>query len=631
MLVKTSEFDVQGNMPGTTMDMSLSGDSLEHIMDILSDLYSNRPAAVIREYSTNALDAHIISGQTKPIEIQTPNRLNPSLVIRDYGNGMSKQVLIDTYSKYGASTKRSNNLEAGQLGLGSKSGFAYTDQFTVRSVHDGHCCEIIMSRNDRGAAEMTIAVDYETSDPSGVTITIPVPESDVHSMGVYAKDFASYAAPGTIMLDGVLNSHPEVWGQISEDIYFTDTIRNHMVVMGNVGYPVKIFAEDWPWSARQRLIFFVDMGDVDFTPSREELKYTRHTTQTIERLEEHFKTEFQKYATKDLGANPARIDVIKSWGKLSVWRPLISYGVIPDPRGSNDESIFDGTESFRVSLPSDINDPDDHVCHSENTKRKLDIQTAAHLIKNAGIVISDFKAKRLNRDHARKIVAHDSAAAGQLIHLFEGSKDEIGDLVPDAVLYSWEDIKGVKVVKQKTSVKNVSTGFYKGVKIHNRRIIKNGLFEPTGPVYYCSQSYWNGVGRIIPRGDYKVLFVTPSKAEAFLKKNPHAKSLESFINQRRDQCINQINKLDAYNFADARFVGFNPMDFKDESFRGLIIKSKTSARVIRSSGRYVGYGLSNKIESEYPLLAGFREVVSQKHKSHIINYVNMIGEKNASV
>lgn len=635
MLVKTSEFDVQGNMPGTTMDMSLSGDSLEHIMDILSDLYSNRPAAVIREYATNALDSHIISGQTKPIEIQTPNRLNPNLVIRDYGDGMSKQVLIDTYSKYGASTKRGNNLEAGQLGLGSKSGFAYTDQFTVRSIHEGHCCEIIMSRNDRGAAEMTIAVDYETDDPSGVTITIPVPEHDIYSMVEFAQNFAMYAKPGTIMLDGVINAHPDNWGQISENIFFSDAIRSHMVVMGNVAYPVKIFGGDWPWSARQRLIFFVEMGDVDFTPSREELKYTRHTTDTIARLEDDFRAAFSDYASKDLSAEPTRIEIIQAWDKLSSWRSVISYGIVDDPQSMNGDSVFEGTECFQVLLPSDIEDSLDRVYHGDSKKGKLDVQSAIHLMKSSNMVITDFKAKRLSRDHARKIVAHNSETEGKWIHLFDGSKDEIGDLVPNCKIYSWNDIKGQKISRPRTPVKNAANGFYNGVRVQRRgstqRIVANGQFEPTGPVYFCSQKDWGNLGSTLPRGDYKILFVIPSKEESFKKKYPHAKSLNEFLHQRRRQIDNKIKRVDAYTFADSRFSEFNPMDFDDESFRNLVIKSKASARMLTSAKRYVGHGLEQRLRADYPLLDGFWRVQSPKHKKHIIDYINMIGETNASV
>lgn len=635
MLVKTSEFDVQGNMPGTTMDMSLSGDSLEHIMDILSDLYSNRPAAVIREYATNALDSHIISGQTKPIEIQTPNRLNPNLVIRDYGDGMSKQVLIDTYSKYGASTKRGNNLEAGQLGLGSKSGFAYTDQFTVRSIHEGHCCEIIMSRNDRGAAEMTIAVDYETDDPSGVTITIPVPEHDIHSMIEFAQNFATYAKPGTIMLDGVINAHPDNWGQISENIFFTDTIRSHMVVMGNVAYPAKIFKDSWPWSARQRLIFFVEMGDVDFTPSREELKYTRHTTDTIARLEADFRTAFSDYASKDLSADPTRLEIVQAWDKLSSWRSVISHGIVDEPQSMNGDSVFDGTECFQVLLPSDIKDSSDHVYHGDSKKGKLDVQSAIHLMKSSNRVITDFKAKRLSRDHARKIIAHDSGTEGAWVHLFEGSKDEIGDLVPNCKIYSWNDIKDQKISRPRTPVKNASNGFYNGVKVQRRgstqKIVASGLFEPTGPVYFCPQKDWNNLGSTLPRGDYKVLFVMPSKAELFKKRYPHAKSLIEFLDQRRRQMDSKINRIDAHYFADVRFSDFNPMDFDNESFRNLVIRSKASTRMLKSAKRYVGYGLERNLRENYPLLDGFRYINSPTHKKHIIDYINMIGEKNASV
>ena len=73
------------------------------------DLYSDPELAVIREYSTNAFDAHIEAGVTRPIEITTPTHLCPFFKVRDYGFGLDVEDIREIYSQYGASTKRESD------------------------------------------------------------------------------------------------------------------------------------------------------------------------------------------------------------------------------------------------------------------------------------------------------------------------------------------------------------------------------------------------------------------------------------------------------------------------------------------------------------------------------------------
>ena len=56
--------------------MTFDENSIAHLMSVLTDLYSDKPLAVIREYSTNALDAHRAAGNTAPIEVTLPSTLH---------------------------------------------------------------------------------------------------------------------------------------------------------------------------------------------------------------------------------------------------------------------------------------------------------------------------------------------------------------------------------------------------------------------------------------------------------------------------------------------------------------------------------------------------------------------------
>ena len=60
------------------------------VMDILAKLYANPLAAAIREYTSNAIDAHVAAGVDRPVEVTLPSRRNQWLTVRDYGK--SRQI-----------------------------------------------------------------------------------------------------------------------------------------------------------------------------------------------------------------------------------------------------------------------------------------------------------------------------------------------------------------------------------------------------------------------------------------------------------------------------------------------------------------------------------------------------------
>src|SRR4051794_1315710 len=121
MLADKSDLQIESTVSGNRVAMTLDETALVHIMSVLTNLYSDPEKAIIREYATNAWDAHIEGGILRPIEITTPSDLAPFLTIQDYGIGLDEDGIRRIYSKYGASTKRESNDFNGQLGMGCKS------------------------------------------------------------------------------------------------------------------------------------------------------------------------------------------------------------------------------------------------------------------------------------------------------------------------------------------------------------------------------------------------------------------------------------------------------------------------------------------------------------------------------
>lgn len=145
-----------------------------HMMEILSKrLYNNPELAVCRELVCNAIDAHAAVGNKQPVEVTMPNYLNDGrFVVKDYGTGLSEEDVMNLYTTYGASTKQNSNDFIGCLGIGSKSPFAVTDEFSVLSRYKGiattyHCYK------QKGLPVCTKLSQVATDEHDGMTITVP--------------------------------------------------------------------------------------------------------------------------------------------------------------------------------------------------------------------------------------------------------------------------------------------------------------------------------------------------------------------------------------------------------------------------------------------------------------------------
>ena len=133
MKLHTSQNTIEKSSSFQTSNFKI--DATAKAFAILSDsLYSNKIKAVVREISTNAYDAHVAAGcPDKPFYVQIPTKLDTTFAVRDYGTGLSHDDCFGLYTTYFRSDKTDSNKAVGCLGLGSKSPFAYTDQFLVES------------------------------------------------------------------------------------------------------------------------------------------------------------------------------------------------------------------------------------------------------------------------------------------------------------------------------------------------------------------------------------------------------------------------------------------------------------------------------------------------------------------
>jgi hypothetical protein len=325
MKVDREIYDVTSTLEGERIKMKMDENALEHLIAVLTDLYSDPELAVVREYSTNAIDSHIEAGNPNPIEVTLPTHLAPHLIIKDYGVGLSADDIRDIYSLYGASTKRDTNEQTGMLGLGSKSALTYTNQFTVVGTKDGIQTQISVSRDGDGTNTMTLLDESPTTEPNGVEVMIPV--KDVRSMIETAKDFYRFWKPGTVLVNGEEPAHIDgIW--ISDDMVLTKDVRESVVVMGNVPYSVG--EHGFMQVAGYSTVAFVEIGSVNFTPHREDLAMTRKTKETLEVLKERFKSERNAAVQRHITEAPSRVEAVRRTWQM---RDLIGKDFKPKYQG----------------------------------------------------------------------------------------------------------------------------------------------------------------------------------------------------------------------------------------------------------------------------------------------------------
>jgi hypothetical protein len=322
MIADRSDIQVQGNIEGNKIGMKFDENSLVHLMSVLTDLYSDQELAIIREYSTNALDSHVEAGQTRPIEVTTPTSLSPFFKVKDYGVGMDEAGIINTYSKYGASTKRETNEQVGVLGLGCKSALTYTSQFTLVGIKDGVRTMVSIGRDEDGAGSMTILEQSLTVEENGVEIIIPA--KSYNEISRKAQHFFSFWKPGTVLLNGEEPAYAEGFS-VSDSLLIQKNVnlhtRKHIVVMGGVPYPVNEDDLNLPTLSKSySVVAYVNIGDVNFTPSRETLQYTKKTKATLERVALEVEAGLIDAAQKDIDSAASSIEAFR---KSVDWRNII--------------------------------------------------------------------------------------------------------------------------------------------------------------------------------------------------------------------------------------------------------------------------------------------------------------------
>lgn len=162
---------------GSVMSLGETDEEKAVIQSILSSgLYARPMEAVIREYVANGRDAIVAAGKDlaeHPVHIQLPNRENDwTLTITDEGTGMSREALTKRYTGFSLSDKRGDDKATGELGMGSKSGFAVADQITITSTQNGLSTIVVLGATGNGLKRHDELFHGPTDRPDGTVVSL---------------------------------------------------------------------------------------------------------------------------------------------------------------------------------------------------------------------------------------------------------------------------------------------------------------------------------------------------------------------------------------------------------------------------------------------------------------------------
>jgi len=263
------------------------------MFSILTDkLYQNKEGAVIRELSANARDAHVAAGRGEvPFDITLPSWLSNEFKIRDYGTGINPEEFYDIYTNLGHSTKDHEDTSIGAYGLGSKTPFAITDQYTIRNFWQG-TVHVYTAFKDTGMPTVSLIGSEPTDEDNGLEISVDI--TDNGNSSSFKRQCAEQLAYFDVK-PNIIGVPDFEWNEIPELGTGYNVKSGHYgsditIVMGGIPYTssVRGLPDELQTSLRRiELVLVAQLGEVDIPPSRESLEFTPKTIKFLwDKLEE---------------------------------------------------------------------------------------------------------------------------------------------------------------------------------------------------------------------------------------------------------------------------------------------------------------------------------------------------------
>lgn len=284
---KTDTFNIQVN---------------DNAFAILSDiLYQDKELAIVREYISNAYDIHVQTGNLVPCEINIPDKTNLAFEVRDFGTGLSEEDIHRLFCTYFASNKNETNEQIGGFGLGCKSGFAYSDSFSVTSWFNGIKTNYIMTKMGNTPTCIT-GKSYPSDEPSGLKISIPADNhfSLTRVVTGVLDGFPRWFIPPQIR--SILHAETLVERYLKRNKDFNtesdDIIYGNFKLGNPLAHEISYAATHFHITSFYEGNLCFKVGEIDVTPNREQIELTDKTRKALEDRKQEFINILHKLDTQ---------------------------------------------------------------------------------------------------------------------------------------------------------------------------------------------------------------------------------------------------------------------------------------------------------------------------------------------
>lgn len=239
---------------------------------LVNKIYTDKIGAIVRELSANAYDSHVDAGKRDtPFLLHLPNNMEPYFFIRDFGTGISEEKMYEVYTTVFRSDKTNSNEFVGCMGLGSKTPFCYTDQFTIISYYNGVQYCYFAHKDSKGIPSISASTDNgtPTNEPNGLKVMFTVNESsDFSNFKDKVEQYLRYYAVKPLIVGNSCKFPIE--SIVYEDEEFrvlADNGNDPTVLMGNIPYKIG----DMSFCNRKynNIVFKVPIGAIEIEASRE--------------------------------------------------------------------------------------------------------------------------------------------------------------------------------------------------------------------------------------------------------------------------------------------------------------------------------------------------------------------------
>ncbi|MDR3436391.1 hypothetical protein [Telmatospirillum sp.] len=181
------------DLPGETTIAGINANNTMAYWHMVDTLYPDKPKAIVQELSSNCYDEMRKYGVARPPEIFGPTVLDPNISFRDFAKGMDHDFVMSKYMELFTSTKTGDDEQRGGFGLGCKTPFSYTDQFSVESFQGGTVRSYLVFRGPHPQTGQEVPMvthlgTEPTDEPDGLKVTIPVEGKDFALFSTAIRD-----------------------------------------------------------------------------------------------------------------------------------------------------------------------------------------------------------------------------------------------------------------------------------------------------------------------------------------------------------------------------------------------------------------------------------------------------------